>query len=130
MPRALQATSTKARLRRKVVKSKRRKSSNGDRGSVSLFSFFLLMLIMGFFSFYLYLNVQLVELNFDLKERDVKIESLEAGIQKVESRIGNSLSIEDLRSVANNLNLVDVENVRYLEPGSVPSASLQGDLKD
>jgi len=130
MPRALQARSTKTRLKRKAVKSKRRKPFNGGRGRVSLFSFFLLTLIMGFFSFYLYLNIQLVELNFDLKERDVKIESLEAGIQKVESRIGDSLSIEDLRAIANNLNLVDVENARYLEPGSVPSASLESNLKD
>jgi cell division protein FtsL len=126
MPRALSIASSITYSRTKASTGlKRRRHFQEKRGRALFLSFFVSLLILGFFIFYLYLNIQLVELNFNLKEKEGEIKALETEIQKLESQINKSLSIERLRGVATDLDLVSAEDVRYLEPKKTGSLSME-----
>ena len=126
MPRALLIAPSITYSKTKASSSlKKGRNLQEKRGRVFIFSLFVSLLMLGFFIFYLYLNIQLVELNFNLKEKEGEIKALETEIQKLESQVNKSLSIERLRGLAIKLDLVNAEDVRYLEPKEISNLSLE-----
>ncbi len=122
MPRALSAVSTirysisGSEPKRKVVYFESKRSSTFG---VALF---LSILFIGTFIFYLYLNVQLVEANFNLKDIEKKLELSEVESQNLEAQIGETLSMKKLQEIAKESNLEKAQDIRFVElktPGSL-----------
>mgnify|MGYP007030177916 CR=1 FL=1 len=123
MPRALSTVSTmhysitrpRARKQKAYINQKTRSNTFGV--SLVLFIFF-----MATFVFYLYLNIQLVEANFGLKEMEKKLEEAEIENQNLEAQIGEALSIKKLQEVAQESKLEKAQDIRFVEiktPGNL-----------
>jgi len=71
------------------------------------------------------MNLQLVEMNFTLRGKEKKLNILENDIKQLESKFGNSLSIEELEKKIQELNLTKADNVKYLRLKTSPTLSLE-----
>lgn len=82
--------------------------------------FSLLILIL--FGVYLYLSLQLVEMNFQLKKKEEALLNLEANSQELEARIENRFSVANLKNIADKNNLEKPQVVKYLKPSEETSS--------
>jgi len=92
---------------------------------ISLGSFVLSLLIIGCFVFYLYMEMCLVEMNFDLRKKEEEVGALENETKQLESKIGNTLSIEELKKKVQDLKLTKANEIRYLRLKGTPTLSLE-----
>lgn len=125
MPRALSTVST---MHYSIVKSSsKKKTIPVSRANNKVFgiSLFLFILLISGFVFYLYLNVQLVEANFDLKDVEKNLEKTEIENQKLEAQIGESVSMQKLQVVAQESKLERAKDVRFVEVVSPGNLTLE-----
>ena len=124
MPRALSTISV---INYSAKKSRVTKSytSQSKNRRVFRFSLFLSFLLLGVIILNLYLNLQLVEANFNLKEVAKKIEKTEAKTQNLESQIVSSHSIDKIKKAAKDLKLVEAKNVEFVKISKTGSLSLE-----
>lgn len=88
-------------------------------------SLFLSFLIAAFFSFYLYLNLDIVKINFDLRTKEEEIRNLEKEAKKLETYLNEPLSLETLDKKAEELGLIRAGDIRYLEGDEDKTLSLE-----
>lgn len=122
MPRALSLNSSLPFLRKKNI-------SDGKKGSVKtsspFLSIFLVILIIGCFVLYLYFNLQIVTINFELRTKEEELRNLEKESKKIETRLNEPFSIETLKNRAKELGLVRTGDIRYLELGQNETLSFE-----
>ena len=134
MPRALfikQSVfhSKSKKNRRKSIRRRafngRRKNFQTEKNNVFTLSFFLSFFLITCFTFFLYLNLQLVENNFNLREKEKEFNALEGEIKKLEIQVGEVFSIQELKEKSKELNLVKAEDIRHLGTKEAESLSLE-----
>ena len=106
-------------------RSKKRKKSSRKTNEIPVASFILTLLTLGCFTFYLYMNLQLVEMNFTLRGKEEELTVLDNEIKQLESKIGSSLSIKELEKKVQELKLTKADDIRYLKVNRTPSLSLE-----
>lgn len=110
MPSPLLASSSfamiKTRARRRKVS---RRLGKGRAASILIF-----IILLTFFS-YLFLSTELVEVTFKLREKEDELITLERELETIESQISSSFSLEELEKAAENFELVQAKDIRYLE---------------
>lgn len=111
---------TSAKRRRALVKV-----NNRINNKVFWTSLIITISLIGVFIFYLYLNIQLVEANFDLKEIKAKLKKIEVNSQRLEDQIGESVSIQKLQETAQELKLERAVDIRFVEIEKPDSLSLE-----
>lgn len=126
MPKALSTVSAMSySMPRPSVKKRTNVSVSRKSNKISLVSFLTFLLLIGTFVFYLYLNVQLVEANFDLKDIEKNLEKTEIENQKLEAQIGESVSMQKLQVVAQESKLERAKDVRFVEVAKPGNLSLE-----
>lgn len=133
MPRALsikqisysRSRSAGRKNTRRRLSGKRKKTFQTKENNVLFLSFFLSFFVVACFAFFLYLNLQLVENNFNLREKEQKLSALKGDVKKLEIQIGETLSINELREISEDLNLAKAENIRYLGAEEAENLSLE-----
>ena len=71
------------------------------------------------------MEMRLVEMNFDLRKKEEEVGALENETKQLESKISNTLSIEELRKKVQDLKLTKVNEIRYLKLKGTPTLSLE-----
>jgi len=134
MPRALSIKSSMACPRAKNYRKKsiwrqvfaRKKRNSRTKGNnIFTISFFISLLTIACFAFFLYLNLQLVESNFNLREKEKELSRLEGETKKLEIQVGEVFSIQELKERSEELDLVRAEDIRYLEADKKGNLSLE-----
>lgn len=126
-----QALSTVSVISRPINKHQKNGSSSTRTAVVVLnkkvfrISLFLCILFLGTMIFYLYLNLQLVEANFNLRKIVEKSTEVETKTQALESEIIENASIKRIKAAADKLKLVEAKNVRFVKLSEVGSLSLE-----
>ena len=126
-----QALSTVSVISRPVSRRKKSRSSSVNAAviipnkKVFRISLFLCILFLGMTIFYLYLNLQLVEANFNLRNIVEKSTEVETKTQALESAIIENVSIKRIKETADKLKLVEAKNVRFVKLSEVGSLSLE-----
>lgn len=83
------------------------------------------ILFVGMVTFYLYLNLQLVEANFSLREVSKEAEKVESEIQALESAVVRGSSIDNIKKLAKDLDLKEAQNVRFVQISETGTLSLE-----
>ena len=109
--------------RRLFVRKKR--NSRTEENNFFVLSFFISLLIIICFAFFLYLNLQLVESNFNLREKEKELSRFKSETEKLEIQVGGIFSIQEIRERSKELDLVKAEDIRYLETDKKESLSLE-----
>lgn len=130
MPQALPKVSTmrcsiyqgyqgRKKLSRAVSKSY---SFEKSMRKVFRWSLFFSFVLLGIFIYNLYLNLQLVDINFSLKNTKDKSQDIEIQVQNLESKLIGMTSIGNLKRLANSLKLVEAKEIKFVKisiPGSL-----------
>lgn len=122
MPQALSIIYPKTKT---FFKAKKKKASKGKKNKIFVGSLLNFILISGFFFLYLYLNLQVVEINFNLREGEKELRLLENEIKQLEVKLGNFLSLAELEKRVRKFGLVKADDVRYLKIEKVGSLTLE-----
>ena len=129
MPRQLYTKYSKKRSRPVYKKNKGlfsiRKKINKKKNPILKFSLFVFIITIAIFSFYLFLSIQLVEMNYSLGDREEELAMLENDIKGIESQISSSFSIKELNDYADNLKLTKAKDIRYLKTEVLTNVSLK-----
>jgi len=112
---------------RKIVK--KGKKFFRELNQVFVGSLVLTLLTAACFGFYLYMNLELVEMNFKIREEEEALADVEDEIKQLDSRVGNSLSIEELEKKVQELKLTRADDIRYMKVKVTPSLSLGENLE-
>ncbi len=111
MPQALSVISS-ITYSKKKVKSRRILKREGERFYLPVF-FVSFLIILCFFS-YLYFNLKIVEINFDLRDKEKELMKLNQEIETLNSQIREFTSLDKFQQKAKELKLVRAKDVRYL----------------
>ncbi|MCD6094882.1 hypothetical protein J7J39_03205 [bacterium] len=121
MPQALSVTSSITYSKKRV---KTRRILKRKEGRCHLPVFFVSFLIILCFFSYLYLNLKMVEINFDLRDKEKELIKLEQDIERLNSQIKEFTSLDKLQEAAKELKLVRANDVRYLKGDYSSSTAL------
>lgn len=124
MPQALAKVSTvrySTYHRRKKSSYSLSKTYSSDKSRKKIFrlSLFFSFLLLGIFIYNLYLNLLLVNINFNLKNIQEKSEDVEIQVQNLESRLIGMTSVDNLKKLAKSLKLVEAKEIKFVKV-SVP----------
>jgi cell division protein FtsL len=108
----------------RVASQKRIHSSVRSKNKTFWVSLLMSIVFVSTLVFYLSLNIQLVEANFELKSTENKLEQIDVKTQEIESQIVGSLSIEKIRLAAKNLKLVKAENIKFVRISDIGNLSM------
>lgn len=128
MPRALSTVSV---INYSVSRASRRKKISSHtlatqkKNKVLPCSLIIFLILLGAFFFNLFLNINLVEANFQLREVEDSLGKIETETQNLESQIVQSVSIDRIRGAAQNLNLVKTENIKFVKIPNIGNLSLE-----
>lgn len=110
----------RARVTKKGI-SQRNNGASKSRKKLPLVPIFSLLILI-LFGVYLYLSLQLVEMNFQLKKKEEALLNLEAKSQELETKIENRFSVANLKNIADKNNLEKPQAVKYLKPSEEASS--------
>jgi cell division protein FtsL len=116
MPHALARVSTvKYVPARRKTKAKTKNSYFSYNKKVFRASLLFFVLFVGFFIYNLYLNLQLVEINFSLRKFSKQSERLEVQIQNLESRIIGITSLDNIKKSIKPLEFVEAKDIKFVK---------------
>lgn len=101
-------------VRKKALNSAQKKSKSQGK-FVSAFSIFLTVFIIGCFIVYIYLALEMVNINFSLRAKEEVLASLQEENKNLETQIRESFSLQKLEEKAKDLQLVKANDIRYLQ---------------
>ena len=129
MPQALSTVSiTNYTMKKSRAKRKKRTAKNTSisyNRRVFRLSSIVFLLFVGVVIFNLYLNLQLVEASFSLREISKKAEKIESETQSLETQIVSTITIERIKQAAESLDLQEVKNARFVKIPETGSLSLE-----
>lgn len=128
MPQALSKVSTiRYTSYKKPAQRAKRQSKIYIKNNKKVFgwSLFFLFLLVGLFVYNLYLNLQLVDINFSLRDYSKKGEELTVNLQNLQSKIVGITSLENIKKATTSLKLETVKNIKFVKIPSSGSLSLE-----
>lgn len=128
MPQALSKVSTVryTSYKKTALKAKGCKKIN-TRANKKIFgwSLFFFCLLISLFIYNLYLNLQLVDINFNLRDYSKKAEEFAVNLQNLQSKVVGITSLENIKKATKSLNLETVKNIKFVKIPSTGSLSLE-----
>ncbi|HOK35309.1 MAG TPA: hypothetical protein PLL80_01075 [Candidatus Pacearchaeota archaeon] len=127
MPQALHSlyisNSSQAKNRNFEISKSKKVAKSHNKDFTFYFSIIISFLLIGCFVFYLYLAIEMVEVNFTLREKEKKLALLEEENKEIENQIRQALSLGEMEKKAKELALVKADNIQYLQFSQIGNLS-------